>query len=146
MCTVTLAQGAPAAQPSDPETQRPRVPRAALATGPAAEAFRDGEPMDVNLAGVAELQLLPGVGPALAARIIDYRQEHGAFRALADLDRVKGIGPGLIARLTPHVRVDGALLKPHVRLEEVEDPTHPQVQPQQGPGTRITEEHTRPGI
>jgi competence ComEA-like helix-hairpin-helix protein len=58
----------------------------------------------INDASLEELQRLPGVGPALAERIVDYRSAHGPFRTLADLDSVPGIGPALIGRLGPLVR------------------------------------------
>lgn len=50
-------------------------------------------PVDVNQASVDELIALPGIGPALAARIVSYREEHGMFRSLDDLQKVSGIGP-----------------------------------------------------
>lgn len=49
--------------------------------------------VNINLAPAAELEKLPGIGPALAARIIAYREEHGPFESIDDLVRVSGIGP-----------------------------------------------------
>ena len=59
-------------------------------------------PVDLNAAGRAELTILPGVGPSLAAAIVSDREERGAFRSVEDLDRVRGIGPGLLARIRPY--------------------------------------------
>lgn len=59
------------------------------------------QPLDVNRATAAELERLPGVGPALAARIIARRDSTGPFRTLAQLDSVRGIGPALLSRLKP---------------------------------------------
>lgn len=54
-------------------------------------------PLDLNLASAAELEALPGIGPALAQRIVDDREAHGPFAATADLARVPGIGPARLA-------------------------------------------------
>ncbi|MEI8350404.1 MAG: ComEA family DNA-binding protein [Candidatus Omnitrophota bacterium] len=48
--------------------------------------------INVNTASQEELQALPGVGPEIARRIIEYRQRHGHFLTLGDLEKVKGIG------------------------------------------------------
>ena len=58
-------------------------------------------------AGVAELQRLPGVGPALAKRIVADRESRGAFGGTVGLDRVAGIGPAMLARLVPHLSFTG---------------------------------------
>lgn len=55
-------------------------------------------PVDVNTAGLDELQRLTGIGPALAQRIIDYREEHGPFRTVEDLLEVKGIGEATLEK------------------------------------------------
>lgn len=55
--------------------------------------------VNLNTAGESELQLLPGIGPALAARIIADREAHGEFKSVDDLDRIKGIGPRTIDKL-----------------------------------------------
>lgn len=57
-----------------------------------AAALRDGRRMDVNRASAAELELLPGVGPSLARRMVDARERDGAFRDVDDLGRVRGLG------------------------------------------------------
>ncbi|MFB3902278.1 MAG: ComEA family DNA-binding protein [Acidobacteriota bacterium] len=48
--------------------------------------------VDINTATIAELDTLPGIGPAIAARIIDFRSRHGPFRRVEDLMNVRGIG------------------------------------------------------
>ena len=69
----------------------------------AAAPLQPGERIDPNTASEAQLRRLPRVGPAVAARILDYRQRRGGFRSLADLDSVPGIGPALLAGIAPHV-------------------------------------------
>jgi competence ComEA-like helix-hairpin-helix protein len=55
--------------------------------------------IDVNLAPTHELQLLPGIGPALAQRIVEDRRGNGRYPTLRDLQRVPGIGPTTVRRL-----------------------------------------------
>ncbi|MBL9031418.1 MAG: helix-hairpin-helix domain-containing protein [Phycisphaerae bacterium] len=74
---------------------------------PASETPARTDPrVDLNTATAAELELLPGIGPALAKRIIDYRAAAGRFRSVEDLDNVSGIGPKIMERLRPLVRVE----------------------------------------
>ena len=58
-----------------------------------------GSALNVNHATAIELETLPGIGPALARRIVADREAQGPFATIADLDRVPGIGPALMARL-----------------------------------------------
>ena len=58
--------------------------------------FVEQEPVNINQASVDELIVLPGIGPALAQRIIDYRTEHGPFKSVEDMEKVSGIGPQTI--------------------------------------------------
>ena len=59
--------------------------------------------IDVNKATEVQLNALPGIGPALAARIAADRGVHGPFETVEDLVRVHGIGPKLIERIGPYV-------------------------------------------
>lgn len=61
--------------------------------------------LNINTASAAQLELLPGIGPALAQRIIADRAERGPFLSVDDLDRVRGIGPRTLERLRPLIRV-----------------------------------------
>jgi len=79
---------------------QPTTPRTGTASNGAARTI------NVNDATRAELELLPGIGPALARRIIESRRTAGPFRRLDDLQRVPGIGPKTAAALEPHVRFD----------------------------------------
>lgn len=60
----------------------------------------------VNSASADELAALPGIGPALAARIVEYRTAHGMFTTMDDLGAVPGIGPAMQAKLAPLLRFD----------------------------------------
>jgi competence protein ComEA len=55
--------------------------------------------VDLNSATAEQLDSLPGIGPSTAAKIVAYRQQHGAFHSLAELDAVSGIGPSKLAEL-----------------------------------------------
>ncbi len=68
----------------------------------------EGQPVDVNLATAEELQLLPRIGPTLAARIVEERERGGPFRSVQDLTRVRGIGPRTVERLAPLATVGPA--------------------------------------
>lgn len=57
--------------------------------------------LNINTAGLGELQKLPGIGPAMAKRIVAYRNAHGPFASLSDLGGVSGIGPKKLAKLAP---------------------------------------------
>ncbi len=60
--------------------------------------------IDVNAATREELESLPGIGPALAGRIIESRDRFGRFAGVESLTRVKGIGPKTVERLRPLVK------------------------------------------
>ena len=64
-----------------------------------------GGKINLNTAGVEELGTLPRVGPVLAQRIVDWRQQHGRFKTVQELDAVDGIGPKLLETLMPLVGV-----------------------------------------
>ncbi len=72
------------------------------------------EPIDVNTADVEQLDALPRVGPALAARIVADRDSLGPFDSLDALQRVKGIGPALALGLSPYVTFSTGLRPLHV--------------------------------
>lgn len=63
--------------------------------------------ININSANLQELQRINGVGPAIAQRIIDYRNTHGAFTQVDDLQKVRGIGPKTMERIRPQVTVQG---------------------------------------
>jgi competence protein ComEA len=109
----------------EPASARAGVPvdASSASTNPAATRHEPGAPasshalaptapvsiarlININTASAAELELLPGIGPALAQRIIADRDSRGLFRSLNDLDRVSGIGPRIIERLRGKVTTE----------------------------------------
>ena len=77
-----------------------------LQCGPGARASRcPRAPLDLNLASVAALDSLPGIGPTRAASIVQYRASHGPFRSVDELGKVSGMGPAALARVRDLVMV-----------------------------------------
>ncbi len=83
--------GSPNPQPSN-STNQPSTPTKA-------------GPIDLNTATIDQLDDLPGVGPVLAQRILDYRTEHGRFTTIDQLQEVSGVGTKKYEDLKPHVRI-----------------------------------------
>ena len=77
------------------------VADAALAAGQAATTA--SAPVNLNQAGVADLQVLPGVGPALAERIVAYREAEGPFQDIDQLANVKGVGAKKLEKIRANV-------------------------------------------
>jgi competence protein ComEA len=92
--------------------QQPPAGAGAVAARPGGAAGVPGGPVggtsavvDLNTATVADLDGLPGVGPVLAQRILDWRSRHGRFSSVDELREVSGIGAARFADLKPRVRV-----------------------------------------
>jgi competence protein ComEA len=64
-----------------------------------------GAKVNLNTAGLTELEALPGIGPALAQHIVDYRTQHGEFRTVDELRQVSGIGDAKFAAVKDLVTV-----------------------------------------
>jgi competence ComEA-like helix-hairpin-helix protein len=72
-----------------------------------ARPLSPGEKIDVDRADVIDLTRLPRVGPALAQRIVAWREQHGAFGNMGRLDSVAGMGPKLLDAVRPYVTFSG---------------------------------------
>lgn len=62
--------------------------------------------MDINTASVDELGLLPGIGPAYAQRIVDYRSKNGPFGETSEIQNVSGIGPKTFEKLRELITIE----------------------------------------
>ncbi|MDX2085296.1 MAG: helix-hairpin-helix domain-containing protein [Candidatus Melainabacteria bacterium] len=62
-------------------------------------------PVSINHASVQQLQVLPGVGPKLAQRIVEYRKQNGPFSTVEALEAVRGIGPKKLSKMKPYLRL-----------------------------------------
>ena len=93
-----------AAAPATADTVPPGSPvsNAVRARPPAAAVAP--QPLDLDSASAADLDRLPGIGPVLAARIVEHRRVHGRFHHVDELLLVHGIGPRLLERLRPWLR------------------------------------------
>ena len=92
--TLDRAAPPPTAREAGPREPSPRRVAARPrddARGRHAHGADDATPLDVNLATAADFERLPGVGPALAARIVDVRAREGPFASVDDLRRVRGV-------------------------------------------------------
>ena len=75
-----------------------------LAAGKPAPAGK----VNVNTASAEQLTAVPGIGPKLAARIVEYRQKSGAFKSIQELMNVKGVGEKSFQKLQPHLTAGDA--------------------------------------
>ena len=87
------------------EASEPARPSEKAAPDPAPAPQAGPLQVDLNQATLSELEALPGVGPKLAQRVIEHRDEKGPFRSVDDLRQVRGIGRKKFDRLRPHVLV-----------------------------------------
>ena len=100
---ATRARSAPSADGASSV----RAPRSRSARGAGTRAPPNAAPVDVDVADAVTLEALPGIGPALAERIVAERVTGGAYGSLEALAQVRGVGPKLLARLSSHVTFSG---------------------------------------
>lgn len=80
----------------------------AASVAAAAETGHKAGVVNINTADAEQLQMLPRVGPALAGRIIGYREANGPFRSVDEIVAVKGIGDKALEKLEPYLVTSGA--------------------------------------
>ena len=95
-----IADGQQIRIPKKGEASSIAVPTGAAKVGKIASGT-----VSLNSATVQELESLPGVGPATAQKIVDFRASHGAFASIDQLREVGGIGEKKLARLSPYLRL-----------------------------------------
>lgn len=99
-----------AAQPGKPQSPTNVTDVEQGAKDPASKGSSDKSvtpptTLDINKASAVEFELLPDIGPALAKRIVDYRDQHGAFKSIEALREVKGIGPKTLSKIRSYLTV-----------------------------------------
>ena len=100
--TANAGQGNTAQSGAAQGGAQPQPARTLTASG---SAQKGSTPVNINTATAEELQSLPRIGPAMAQRIIAWREAHGGFRSVDELDAVPGIGPSMLENLRPLVTV-----------------------------------------
>ena len=116
-------RAAPARRPPEAEPCAPARSRAEAVEQAPSPRLDDPRPLDLNLASVAELARLPGVGPALAGRIVADRERAGPFASADALRRVLGVGPRKLAAIRALVTAGAA------RDQTAPAAAHPTVSP-----------------
>lgn len=92
--------------PHKGEVVTPLLPMPVPRTASTAMPSTSGQKININTARVSELETLPGIGPALAQRIVDYRQANGFFNGIEDIKEVSGIGDSIFARIKDLITVE----------------------------------------
>jgi competence protein ComEA len=95
--SVVLAAGTGVLAQEQKTSPKPPAPAAAPATAAA--------PVNLNTATAADLEKLPGIGPAMATRILEYRQKNGGFKKIEELMNVQGIGEKSFLKLKALVSI-----------------------------------------
>ncbi|HEV2686821.1 MAG TPA: ComEA family DNA-binding protein [Actinomycetota bacterium] len=81
------------------------TPAGSAGAGGSGSAQQPGGKVNINSATEADFENLPGIGPVLAQKIVDYRDQHGPFRSIQDLMKVSGIGQKKFDSLSAYVTV-----------------------------------------
>jgi competence protein ComEA len=101
-CDLALAPG----QPATLELRLVEDGACSFTSGrlPGSASLLAGVGIELNTATAADLEAIPGIGPTLASRIVQYREEHGPFGSLEELEEVRGIGSKTLWKIKPFLR------------------------------------------
>lgn len=102
--TLALAGGAAGSSAAASEAPAPEA-SPAPAEEPVLEEVLVEKSVDINQASLEELDRLPGIGPALGQRIIDYREQNNGFYDIEEIMEVSGIGEKTFQKLEPYIYV-----------------------------------------
>jgi competence protein ComEA len=91
--------------PRQGEQILPMLPTAPASLAATQAPQAEGPRININAASAVELETLPGIGPVLAQRIVDYREANGLFRTPADIRNVSGIGEGIFDTIRERIAV-----------------------------------------
>lgn len=92
--------------PYQHEMATPVLPTAVPDMASNAPLALPGQKININTASASELEALPGIGPVLAQRVVEYRQSNGPFSTPEDIKKVKGIGDGIFAEIKAWITVE----------------------------------------
>lgn len=107
-----ISDGAKIYIPKVGELEKPTPPPpsglvSGSATNDSATGSKNCDPVNINTASAATLdECLPGIGPAYAQRIIEYRESHGGFKTIEEIQEVQGIGPKTFEKIKDQIAVD----------------------------------------
>ncbi|MBN2227179.1 MAG: ComEA family DNA-binding protein [candidate division Zixibacteria bacterium] len=86
-------------------SEDPTVSPMLVATGEIDPGYTPLFMIDINLSPADSMELVPGIGPALASRIVAYRDSAGSFREVPDIVKVPGIGNKTYEKIKPYLKV-----------------------------------------
>ena len=98
----TQTAALPAAQPEEQTVQTEQPEQSEQAEEP----VQSGQPVNINAASAETLDTLPGIGPVLAQRIVDWRAQYGAFSSVEQLTDVPGIGEAKLEKIRAMITVE----------------------------------------
>lgn len=107
--TISHASSDPGTAPASALLPTPTKATKSAKSGSSSKAAKLSSPaqgqININTASADQLQRLPGIGPAMAARILAYRQQAGGFQKIEELQEISGIGPKKYAKIAPLVKL-----------------------------------------